>query len=267
MKAIERLYKYLEYIYVKPTVFEKEIGFSSGYLSNQKKRNADLGESVLNKINDYCQDLNITWLLTGKGDMLKSEKLDKTKMKIKTGLIEPVTLFENNTKLVEIPIVDISAAAGYGAINSDHAEQLGVMKLLASMINKGMYYCIRNRGFSMSPTLQESDYIIVRYMQQSEWADMRDEHVYVVVDRDGHTYVKRVKNRLQKGFIVLTSDSIDKASYPNFNLQADEIANMFYAEWHFSAKMQNINETYYNRLKSLEDTVDILKEEFTKLKK
>lgn len=96
---------------------------------------------------------------------------------------------------------------------------------------------------------------------------MRDEHVYVVVDRDGHTYVKRVKNRLQKGFIVLTSDSIDKASYPNFNLQADEIANMFYAEWHFSAKMQNINETYYNRLKSLEDTVDILKEEFTKLKK
>lgn len=79
MKAIERLYKYLEYIYVKPTVFEKEIGFSSGYLSNQKKRNVDLGESVLNKINDYCQDLNITWLLTGKGDMLKSEKLDKTK--------------------------------------------------------------------------------------------------------------------------------------------------------------------------------------------
>ena len=51
------------------------------------------------------------------------------------------------------------------------------------------------------------------------------------------------------------SDNLDKSQYPNFNLQIDEIFNMFHAEWHFSAKMQNINDTYYKRLKTLEDTV------------
>ena len=72
MKAIERLYKYIDSKGYKPTNFEKEIGLSSGYLSVQKKRNADIGETVINKITDYCQDINLEWLLTGQGEMLKS---------------------------------------------------------------------------------------------------------------------------------------------------------------------------------------------------
>ncbi len=74
MKAIERIYQYLEYKGLKPTVFEKEIGLSSGYLSVQKKRNADIGETIVNKINDNCRDINITWLLTGEGEMLKTKE-------------------------------------------------------------------------------------------------------------------------------------------------------------------------------------------------
>ena len=38
MKAIERLYQYLDYKGVKPTRFEKEIGLSNGYLGTQLKR-------------------------------------------------------------------------------------------------------------------------------------------------------------------------------------------------------------------------------------
>ena len=40
---------------------------------------------------------------------------------------------------------------------------------------------------------------------------MPEEQVYVVTDRDGKAYVKRVKNRLDKGFIVCMSDNPDKA--------------------------------------------------------
>lgn len=71
MKAINRLYEYLDYKDIKPTRFEKEAGLSNGYLGTQFKREADLGESILNKIIDYCLDLNTEWLLTGKGSMLK----------------------------------------------------------------------------------------------------------------------------------------------------------------------------------------------------
>ena len=42
MKAIERLYQYMEYKGLKPTALEKEIGLSNGYLGVQRKRNADM---------------------------------------------------------------------------------------------------------------------------------------------------------------------------------------------------------------------------------
>lgn len=73
MKAIDRFYEYLAEKNLKPTAVEKEIGFSNGYLSAQKKRNADMGEGMMLKIIDYCRDINPLWLLTGEGSMLRSE--------------------------------------------------------------------------------------------------------------------------------------------------------------------------------------------------
>lgn len=75
IKAIDRLYEYLEYKGIKPTNLEREIQLSNGYFSIQRKRKADIGETALKKITDYCRDLNPTWLLTGSGEML----LDFTK--------------------------------------------------------------------------------------------------------------------------------------------------------------------------------------------
>lgn len=72
MKAIGRLYIYLEHKGYKPTSFEKENNLSNGYLGKQLKRNSDLGESILIKIIDNCQDLNPLWLIKGEGEMIKN---------------------------------------------------------------------------------------------------------------------------------------------------------------------------------------------------
>lgn len=88
MKAIDRLYIYLESQNIKPTVFEREIGFSSGYLSNMKKRKADMGESIMNKVIDYCHLLSAEWLLIGNGDMIKNieiHKVEEPEEKYKSG--------------------------------------------------------------------------------------------------------------------------------------------------------------------------------------
>lgn len=71
MKPIERLYQYFENKDIKPTRFEKDYDISNGYFSTQLKRNADLGGGILEKIINNCRDLNIEWLLTGNGEMLK----------------------------------------------------------------------------------------------------------------------------------------------------------------------------------------------------
>lgn len=49
------------------------MGLSNGYLSAQRKRGADIGESMMNKIIDYFRDINPEWLLTGRGEMLKTK--------------------------------------------------------------------------------------------------------------------------------------------------------------------------------------------------
>ena len=55
------------------------------------------------------------------------------------------------------------------------------------------------------------------------------------------------------------SDNVDKINYPNFNLEAQEINTILHAEWYFSAKMPNLNETYYDKVNQLEDDMDVMK--------
>lgn len=73
-KIITRLFIYLQHKGIPHTRFEKEIGLSNGYLNTQLKRNSDLGESVIRKIVDNCLDMDMIWLITGRGSMLKNSQ-------------------------------------------------------------------------------------------------------------------------------------------------------------------------------------------------
>lgn len=170
--------------------------------------------------------------------------------------------------IVSIPIVEISVAAGDGYYNGDTLDVIDSIQLPQSMVKRGsQYFCVRVKGESMAPTLLDSSFLVIRLLDRSEWEYMPEEQVYVVTDRDGKAYVKRVKNRLDKGFIVCMSDNPDKAYYPNFNLQTDEIHTIWHAEWYISAKMPNIHQTYYTKVSQLEDDMAEMKNDITMLKR
>jgi len=78
MKSINRLFEYLEYHKIKPAHFERDLGLSNGYLGTQRKRSADLGSTIVEKIMNHCNDLNLTWLITGSGKMLVSDSINNT---------------------------------------------------------------------------------------------------------------------------------------------------------------------------------------------
>lgn len=158
---------------------------------------------------------------------------------------------------LQIPIVDVKAAAGPGYINSEHLTADDVIRLPAHLVKSGHHLCIRIKGTSMAPTLQDGGYAIIRLLDRGEWLHMPSERIYLVVDNDGKTAIKRVKNRFsgEKGFIVLSSDSPDKSSHPTYNLHPEEIAFIWYVEWYFTAKMPNVHDQYYNRVSQLQDSV------------
>ena len=77
MKAIERIYQYIDSKQIKVVDFERKNNISNGYLSKMKLRSAGIGEDILNSILENCPDINPVWLLSGKGEMLKSDNEEK----------------------------------------------------------------------------------------------------------------------------------------------------------------------------------------------
>lgn len=201
----------------------------------------------------------ITDLLNAKADdILFRDMADMNYQKSRT----LINSCDNLSDYTSIPVVDISVAAGCGGCdNTDYMEVTDSIRMPPSMVKaNARYFCVRVKGESMTPTILYSSYVVVRLLERPEWEYMPENHVYVVSDREGRAYIKRVKNRLREhGFIVCMSDNVDKANYPNFNLQENEINSILHAEWYISAKMPNINDTYYKKVNDLEDDMDMLK--------
>jgi transcriptional regulator len=260
-KIITRLFTYLQVKKIPHTRFEKEIGLSNGYLNTQLKRNSDLGESVIRKIIDNCLDIDLVWLLTGKGRMLKIEE--------KTIESPQLSLPSMDDNFIRIPVVDIAVAAGTGYCNPDYIEEVECISMPRTMIKNGCtYLCVRVKGQSMMPSILDGGYLVVRLMERHEWSNIRDNYVYVVSDRDGKAYVKRLKNRLrQHGFIVCMSDNVDKQNYANFNIYNEELNSVWFAEWYFTAKIPNIQETFYRKQSEFEDRLDELTSQYKQLAK
>lgn len=236
------------------TVFASLIGSSEGNIRGYINKGVTPKQDVLERIVKTLS-VNATWLLTGKGSMLGEEKS---------------IVIEENRETFSIPIVEISAAAGVsGYDNPNYLEVVDKIDMPHNMLSRGRsYYCIRVKGESMVPTLLNSGYLIVRLLDRSEWQGLRDKQIYVISTTDGQAYVKRIKNRLaEKGFIVCMSDNPDKGSYPNFNLQEEELHNILYVEWYFTAKIPNIHETYYKKLEDLEDKYDLMQMQLNEISK
>lgn len=73
--VIDRLIKFQQSIKEQiggQNKFELYIGISTGYISNMKKNSGAVSSDVLIKLNHKFPDLNLEWLITGKGSMLKS---------------------------------------------------------------------------------------------------------------------------------------------------------------------------------------------------
>lgn len=71
MKAIERISEYLNFKIISPHKFEKTMHISNGYFQKQLKNKGSIGSDILIKVYEHYNDLDMMWVLTGEGSMLK----------------------------------------------------------------------------------------------------------------------------------------------------------------------------------------------------
>lgn len=73
IKTVDRLMEFIKYAGLSARQFDISIGASNGYTLRMNKNRASIGSDVLETILQTYPDLNVVWLLTGEGPMLKSE--------------------------------------------------------------------------------------------------------------------------------------------------------------------------------------------------
>ena len=70
MEIKDRISKFIQYKNITIAEFERNVSLANGYI---KKFKGSIGSDKLNNIISYYPDININWLITGEGSMLKSE--------------------------------------------------------------------------------------------------------------------------------------------------------------------------------------------------
>jgi hypothetical protein len=73
-KTIDRLMQFIKYAGLSARQFDMSIGAGNGYTLRMKKNNASIGSDVIENIIKTYPQLNVVWLLTGEGEMLKADE-------------------------------------------------------------------------------------------------------------------------------------------------------------------------------------------------
>ena len=73
IKAVDRLMQFIQFTGLSARQFDISIGASNGYTLRMLKNNASIGSDVIENIIASYPQLNLVWLITGEGEMLKSK--------------------------------------------------------------------------------------------------------------------------------------------------------------------------------------------------
>lgn len=74
IKTIDRLIEFIEHVGISARQFDLSIGAGNGYTLRMKKNNASVGSDVIENIIRTYPQLNVVWLLTGEGEMIKPQE-------------------------------------------------------------------------------------------------------------------------------------------------------------------------------------------------
>ncbi|WP_448672419.1 S24 family peptidase [Sphingobacterium multivorum] len=218
MKAIERIKEYIDYKGFNNSQFEKLIDLSNGYIGTQLKRKADIGENVFNKILDNCLDVDPVWLLTGYGNMLKSDKTS-----------EVLPTIEKESHL--IPLYDTIATAGKSTVD------MAPVLLPSEYIDAGDWFrdataAMRVHGDSMYPEYHSGSIVAIKEVSKGLIVYGED----YVFETDDYRMLKRLQRGQDKHHVLVASANTEKWDdgsdrgrlvHEPFDIHLDEIKRLF----------------------------------------
>lgn len=188
----------------KNTVFASLIGVSEANVRNYKNGvmpKADFLEKIAR-----CFDININWLLTGEGNMLRTEP-EKENI--------PVA-HPSDSPTEGIPLIPISAMAG--AFTGEQTVLEYECERFVVPTFKGAEFLISVKGSSMYPKYNSGDIVACKRLPMDD-IFFQWNKVYVL-DTDQGPLIKRVKPGSDKEHVLIVSDN---ERYEPFELPLNRI--------------------------------------------
>jgi hypothetical protein len=100
MGAAKRIGEYIEKQNISMNAFDKSVGASNGYIGKLIKKDGSIGSNVIEKIALIYTELNLCWLFTGEGEMIK--KCDGTTADFNDSIFFEKKLKEKDDKIIEL---------------------------------------------------------------------------------------------------------------------------------------------------------------------
>lgn len=178
MTIKERITKFLELKGLSQRKFETEVGLSNGYLNSL--RNAP-GADKMQRIIDTYPELNLDWLLTGEGDMLKSSGVDST-------AIDSYEMQRAVSYNQGVPYYDVDFLLGFDELETP-ATQAPEYLINIPRYNNATLWCNAS-GDSMYPEICNGD--IVALQRVEDFRFLPFDNVYAFITTNDMRTIKRI---------------------------------------------------------------------------
>lgn len=197
----ERLKLFLNTVNEKQSAFCAKIGVSQGYISGMRK---SIQPDKINSIAINYPQLNIDWLLTGAGYMLKSKEV------VDADMLESAPINEEKEDCRMVPVYNFDAVGGMDSSNIITDAPAFIEKYVPFQGAQSGDFCMRVSGNSMIPTYSPGSIVLVRKVEG--WKEYFGYgHTFVLYLKDGRRILKEVqrceKDPLQ--YVLCTSHNKD----------------------------------------------------------
>lgn len=228
MTVKERIKAYCKAEKLTVSAFEESIGASNGYVNAISK---SIGLDKLNSIVEKFSNLNIEWLLTGRGEMLKTNRTTSEHTP-STFSSEQDKITKKNSNIQEkdmpiarqtyvpgegIPLIPFEAMAG--ALTSEQSVLEYECERYVVPAFSGADFLIPVKGDSMLPTYKSGDLVACKRVPMSErffqW------NKAYVVDTNQGPLIKRIKPAGEEHlYLVSDNEAYDPIRIPASSIYA-----------------------------------------------
>lgn len=222
---IERLQYYMAQKCISDNKLTVDADLSVGLIGKAKKNGKAMNSANIEKILLACPDLNPDWLLTGRGEMLKTNRTSRHDsaeqmpvVEYNDSEIQDIRQTSRNETIQTRPRIPLDAAAGglsvaLSSVSEFDCERMPVIPSLPQYD-----FTIVARGDSMEPAIESGDELACRFIKESAFIQWGRPHV---LDTAQGIVVKCIFE--DNGNILCRSNN---TNYPDFLISKDEIYHM-----------------------------------------